>query len=906
MQFFVGASRMAADTRVTHDNTSGELRLLYPPASRGKAVGEADVASLFDSFAFWGRCPGAVDAFSRDENAKPDESTLLEDTVASLNGSPFAYVAIAEPIAVADEEISKLRRLIPILRNRKDQHETDRLALERAEARLEEIIRFRTGGLWNLHVLVGATNPQTVREISALMTGAIDLGDLPYRLEPASKVGTLQEIWASPIVGDDAEPQSPFQASAGLVATVARPPSRELPGIRSVEPPDFDVTSETADGVHLGTVLDRSRFEAGPFTVSHSTLNRHTFVCGATGSGKSQTTRTLLEKLAIEGIPWLVIEPAKSEYSRMHGRLEGIAPVTVIRPGAPNDVAACLNPLQPEEGFPIQAHIDMVRALFATAFEAQEPFPQILAKALQRVYEDCGWDLVLSASAIPGRTPSIPTLGMLQDAARTVVETIGYGEQVMRDVRGFIDVRVGSLRLGATGKFFEGGHPIDMGDLLSKHVVLAIEDVANNDDKAFLIGAVVIRLVEHLRLRAAKERIDGLRHVTVIEEAHRLLRNVPNDSPAAKNVEIFAEMLAEIRAYGEGIVIAEQIPSKVIPDVIKNTALKIVHRLPAQDDREQVGATMNLTDKQSRYIVTLEPGTAAAFADGMDAPILMRVPYGEDREREPDGPTNPPISASRSLACGHECTQVRPCSNREIQEAANKIRLDDIGAVFTVWSELMLLSLVLNEPMPIFEPALRNLLKDWDKRQLECVIGQSLDEAVTRRSTALRPSYQPEDVFEPLLRLATEQIMVGIDPTTAKPGPRPDPKFVVQGLRWLNAYRAVALLDSGSKAPAFALSLRDMDGDGADQKAGERRTLLLSHPWGLHLEANRKMALLAVEGVDQLGALYSAAERVGYGTNPEERAINAARLFLGGHPWLADMLFDLRANWLRDGRVYIA
>jgi hypothetical protein len=407
-------------------------------------------------------------------------------------------------------------------------------------------------------------------------------------------------------------------------------------------------------------------------------------------------------------------------------------------------------------------------------------------------------------------------------------------------------------------------------------------------------------------LKAQKERIVGLKHVTVIEEAHRLLRNVPNDSPAAKNVEIFAEMLAEIRAYGEGIVVAEQIPSKVIPDVIKNTALKFVHRLPAEDDREQVGATMNLTDEQSRYIVTLEPGVAAAFSDGMDAPILVRMPYGEDREREPDGPTPIPIVRTRSLACAAECKNERACTNREIAEGNNRLRLDDTGAVITIWSELLVLAHLTHNPMPVMDSRLKGLFADWSTRHIGCTVAQALDNAVLRRSTAMRPSYQPEDIYTSLNEHVDLQINAnGLVPDT-KPGSRPPAKWMPQGLRWLDAYRAVALLEAAAQAPLLHFPLREIDGDGSGQNAAERRALLLSHPWGLHLENNRYVLLDAIEGVDGLRTLFVAAERVGFGTNPEERAINAGRLFLGNDPWLADVLFDLRANWLRDGRVYIA
>ena len=146
----------------------------------------------------------------------------------------------------------------------------------------------------------------------------------------------------------------------------------------------------------------------------------------------------------------------------------------------------------------------------------------------------------------------------------------------------------------------------------------------------------------------------------MIEEAHRLLRQPPpgtGNGPAAQAVEMFADLLAEVRAYGEGLVIAEQIPAKLIPDAIKNTAVKIVHRLPAADDRDAVGATMNLTAAQSEYLVTLPPGEAAVHADGMDYPLLARMPDGTAREAARPAVTASagPVIARRSVTCGPDC-----------------------------------------------------------------------------------------------------------------------------------------------------------------------------------------------------------------------------------------------------------
>ena len=88
---------------------------------------------------------------------------------------------------------------------------------------------------------------------------------------------------------------------------------------------------------------------------------------------------------------------------------------------------------------------------------------------------------------------------------------IGYGREITDNVRGFITVRVSSLRLGTTGRFFEGGHPIDFGKLMARNVVFEIEDVGDDRDKAFLMGTVLIQLTEHLRLQPRGRRCGRLR-----------------------------------------------------------------------------------------------------------------------------------------------------------------------------------------------------------------------------------------------------------------------------------------------------------------------------------------------------------------------------------------------------------
>jgi Bacterial protein of unknown function (DUF853) len=618
-------------------------------------------------------------------------------------------------------------------------------------------------------------------------------------------------------------------------AAAKRPAKDATPAVRAIE---------------LGAILDGQDRPVGSFRVPLATLNRHAFVTGATGAGKSQTVRHLLEQLTRAGIPWLAIEPVKSEYQAMAGRIAGFGQVTVINPSDPAAVPLSVNPLAPEPGYPVQAHIDMVRALFLAAFDAREPFPQIISQALQRAYEDCGWDPVTGAGR-PGAAadPAVPTLARLQRAALEVIEDVGYGEELRADVRGFVEVRLRSLRTGSAGRFFEGGHPADVSELLRRNVVLSIEDVANDEDKALAIGTLIIRIVEHLRLRNRARPAAGLQHVIVIEEAHRLLR-ASREGASAHAVELFASLLAEIRAYGEGIVVAEQIPAKLVPDVVKNTALKILHRLPAADDRQTVGAAMNLDDDQSRQVVSLRPGVAAVFADGMDRPLRIAVPFGGAREQAATAEDAPeaPITGRRSPACGPTCAAEGACTLLQLR-AADLLAASPDDAWLRVWVEALLLAFLTNSPLPVVPAPLRQRWGGLDPRLRECLLACVLDRALHGRAQALRSCYGPER----LAQTAAVTALALLD-GELRAGSRPGPKWVIPQLQWLHEIERVCPLggappDPFADAPALDFKLPGLV-DRPGIRLGQRVTGLRRHPLSMELSRNQQPAWAVLLGED--------------------------------------------------------
>jgi hypothetical protein len=222
---------------------------------------------------------------------------------------------------------------------------------------------------------------------------------------------------------------------------------------------------------------------------------------------------------------------------------------------------------------------------------------------------------------------------VLSDLAKTIqrlVKELGYDAEITGNIRAGLLTRLMSLTTGSKGTMLDCRASIPMDYLLSGPTVLELAAMGSDEDKAFVLGAILLRLIEFRQ--AAGLSGNSLRHVTLIEEAHRLLtaapQNLPSEeaNPRGKAVETFCNLLAEVRAFGEGIVVVDQVPTRLAPDILKNTNLKIAHRLVADDERKKVGGCMNLSEAQERCLSTLRCGIAAAYAEGCEGAYLVSIP----------------------------------------------------------------------------------------------------------------------------------------------------------------------------------------------------------------------------------------------------------------------------------------
>lgn len=413
--------------------------------------------------------------------------------------------------------------------------------------------------------------------------------------------------------------------TAAEVALFAGLPQNEVPGLALTESVHFglnerDLNKRDASGeIKLGCMVQNGReLKNLPFAIPRSSLNKHVFVAGVTGSGKTTTCHKMLTEA---DMPFLVIEPAKTEYRRLINEDEDIIVFTL---GNVHAAPLCLNPFEMLDSEILSSHIDMLKATFTSAFPMEASMPQILEEAMYNCYKKKGWNIQTGAYKGSG-DDKFPILSDLLHELNMVVEEKKFGRELEGNYKGSLVSRVSHLTVGAKGSMLNCLRSTDFRALANKKVILELEAVKSPEDKAFLMGLILARLSETVKAEHADD--NDYRHITLVEEAHRLLSKPDiGDSGARKAaVETFADLLAEVRKYGESLIIVDQIPNKLAPDVLKNTNTKIIHKILARDDKEAVGDCMLMDDKQKAYLSALETGSAIVFNEYTDKPVQVKI-----------------------------------------------------------------------------------------------------------------------------------------------------------------------------------------------------------------------------------------------------------------------------------------
>lgn len=400
-----------------------------------------------------------------------------------------------------------------------------------------------------------------------------------------------------------------------------------IPGIQTKQvTPQFHtgriVREADGDDITLGEFAENGSL----FTIPVQQLTRHALIAGFTGTGKTTTCMNLLAQLSNRGIPFLVIEPVKTEYrSLIKTNLRNNLLVFTL--GDESVSPFRLNPLEILPGVRVEAHIAAVRACFEAALPSFGILPSLVEESLHNVYMNKGWNLTDKHKTDDNRF--MPTIGELYLEIIRVTESRGYSDKTLQDIRAAAAGRIGSLLRGSKGRMLNTRKSISFTTLMNNPVILELESL--NDEERALVMLFLLTMIREYCRTTRKET--GLQHVTLIEEAHRILGSTPHaadrdisSDTRAQSVEMFSTTLSEVRSFGEGILISEQIPSRLSEDALKNTNLKIVHRLPGEDDRRAIGATMNMSQEQQLHVSVLSIGQAATFLEGSEKPSFVNIP----------------------------------------------------------------------------------------------------------------------------------------------------------------------------------------------------------------------------------------------------------------------------------------
>lgn len=554
--------------------------------------------------------------------------------------------------------------------------------LQRISDMLQQSI---SSGLWQTTAYYAANNPATALRLQGILKGGyntnsesvcqpvicLNINNIREYICPvcATMEDQAPRNYLSPIVFEHRTPNGSLtyamdsaiyqtMLSGQQLGMLCRLPQHEYPGYYIDSYVEFDQCNRVPRGdkewVRIGTVTQPGQGQAGfddiPYELEMNDFTRHLLVIGITGGGKSNTSKSLLSTLwGKYHKPFLVIESAKREYHELMkldepGRPGPFSELCVFTMGDDNVLPYRINPFECVPGVGLQTHIDYVLSSFNAAFDMAPPMPYVLESSVFEIYEDRGWNITTGKN-IYGRT-DYPTLTDLYYKIDEVVNRMGYYVEVQNNVKAALKARVNSLRIGGKGLMMDTPRSVPIGSLLDKPVVLELEDLADDDTKAFVIGVLMVQLYEYRKGQsllasehAGKDDVPAsskkFQHLLVIEEAHRLLKRVePGSSPSrAKSVEFFCNMLAEIRSYGQGMMICDQVPTKLAPDVLKNTNLKLIHRTVMEEDRRAVGAAMNMTEEQMEYLSSLRRGCAATFAEGDNRPKLIMMPLVKDRSK---------------------------------------------------------------------------------------------------------------------------------------------------------------------------------------------------------------------------------------------------------------------------------
>lgn len=432
-------------------------------------------------------------------------------------------------------------------------------------------------------------------------------------------------------------------------------PRCDAPGLRFVKtavrfannPP---IVTENA--ITLGNVVNMGVEQNAKYSIDYNDLVRHTLVVGSTGSGKSCTCKRILTELLEKDVPALIIEPAKDDYVRWAIKMNRILPkekqFRIYMPGFDSFEGTPLNtlrlcPFQPAAiaGAPVDmtSRCENLISLINASLPTDDILPVLIDETIYSIY-DAAYPKVFKSGAMMQQQEYYPLLTALSFMSKQVMKKKNYEEKVRANLATCLETRFQYLTRGTRGKLLNVMHSTDYSELFDHPTVINISGISAARDKALIMSILMLSLYEYRKSQytydaayRAKAQENRLMHLTLVEEAHNILMN-PNPNATSNNpqkvvADLFTNILSEIRSYGEGMMIVDQYPTRLIPDAIKNTNYKVIHRLVSPDDSEVMASSISLRSEQEALIPCLTAGNAIVCGDRDDAAAWIHMKMTE-------------------------------------------------------------------------------------------------------------------------------------------------------------------------------------------------------------------------------------------------------------------------------------
>ena len=555
--------------------------------------------------------------------------------------------------------------------------------LKRIDKQLERIEMCESTGLWSCSAYflshgtdrataeIGATifrsimqGEQSGVESSAINTWYNNDNKFRHLTNYITNIEHPLFVYDNPISGAPMPMLPTSLISSKELAMLIGLPRKSVPGLPVVEHISIGKEVVRLDGEKsgdftLGCIVDQGiERKENKVRLDLKSLTQHSFVTGSTGCGKSETVYALIGQIRVTSpqTKFLIIEPAKGEYKNVFGteHIFGTNPLV--------SNLLKINPFRFPKGVHVLEHIDRLIEIFNVCWPMYAAMPAVLKEAMLNAYEDCGWDLINSKNSYSQEL--FPNFVDLLNELVLVINNSSYSEEVKSNYSGSLITRVKSLANGIIGEIFSGN---ELGDkmLFDENSIVDISRIGSQETKSLIMGILIMRLQEYRSSCDLKANSD-LRHVTILEEAHNILKRTSQEQSmegsnvAGKSVEMISNAIAEMRTYGEGFIIVDQSPGAVDISAIRNTNTKIIMRLPEGDDRKVAGKSAAMKDFQIDEIAKLPTGVAVVYQNDWEEPVLCKVEmYNGKRHKYEfkgtsaiEGIKKPSMDLIKFLICG--------------------------------------------------------------------------------------------------------------------------------------------------------------------------------------------------------------------------------------------------------------